>query len=74
MQESFSITDRHPKTMIGKLMAFMILCFALLCHAEQTAAKPNVIFILTDDMGWGDLGSFGNKEMATPNIDRLAKE
>ncbi len=60
--------------MIGKLMAFMILCFALLCHAEQTAAKPNVIFILTDDMGWGDLGSFGNKEMATPNIDRLAKE
>ncbi len=42
--------------------------------APQPAAKPNIVFILTDDMGWGDLGSFGNKETATPNIDRLAQQ
>ena len=38
------------------------------------AGKPNILVILTDDMGWGDPGCFGNKEMATPNIDRLASE
>ena len=49
------------------------LCL-LQAAAPARAAKPNVLFILTDDMGWGDPGSFGNKEMATPNIDRLAHE
>ena len=37
-------------------------------------SKPNVLFILTDDMGWGDLSCYGNTEMKTPNIDRLAAE
>lgn len=36
--------------------------------------KPNIIFILADDLGWGDLGSYGQKLTKTPNLDRLAKE
>ncbi len=36
--------------------------------------KPNVIYILADDMGYGDLSCYGQKRFATPNIDRLAKE
>lgn len=36
--------------------------------------KPNIVMILSDDMGWGDLSCYGNKELATPNIDRLARE
>jgi arylsulfatase A-like enzyme len=36
--------------------------------------RPNIIFILIDDMGYGDLGAFGNKKIKTPHIDRLAKE
>ncbi len=35
---------------------------------------PNIIFIMADDLGYGDLGCYGQKEIATPNIDRLAAE
>jgi arylsulfatase len=35
---------------------------------------PNVILILADDLGWGDLGSYGNRVIRTPNLDRLASE
>ncbi len=40
----------------------------------QTTQKPNIIFILIDDMGWKDLGCYGSTFYETPNIDRLAKE
>jgi len=36
--------------------------------------RPNIICILTDDMGYGDIGSYGGKSVSTPNIDRLAQE
>ena len=35
--------------------------------------KPNVVIILTDDQGYGDLGCMGSKELKTPNIDALAE-
>ena len=35
---------------------------------------PNVIYILTDDLGYGDVGCFGQQTLQTPNIDRLAAE
>jgi arylsulfatase A-like enzyme len=34
--------------------------------------RPNIIFILSDDLGWGDLGCYGQQKIQTPNIDRLA--
>jgi arylsulfatase A-like enzyme len=36
--------------------------------------KPNILFILADDLGYGDLGCYGQKQIQTPNIDRLAVE
>lgn len=38
------------------------------------AAQPNIIFIMADDLGYGDLGCYGQVEIRTPNIDRLAEE
>ncbi|MBL6843379.1 MAG: sulfatase-like hydrolase/transferase [Verrucomicrobiae bacterium] len=52
---------------------FVILAHANL-HAAPESSKPNIIVILTDDQGYGDLGCFGAKNIATPNIDRLCSE
>jgi arylsulfatase A-like enzyme len=38
------------------------------------ARKPNVIFILADDLGWGDLGCYGHPHIRSPHLDRLAKQ
>ena len=37
-------------------------------------AKPNIVFIFADDMGYGDLGCFGATKIPTPNVDRIAAE
>ena len=42
--------------------------------AFQAPSRPNVVLIITDDVGYGDIGSYGAKDIKTPNIDRLAKE
>jgi len=40
----------------------------------MTAEQPNVVFILCDDLGWGDLGCYGHARIKTPHLDRLAAE
>lgn len=52
-------------------MALTLLCASSLVHA---ADKPNILFILTDDMGYADVSCNGGKLFSTPNIDRLATE
>jgi len=42
--------------------------------AQEEAPKPNIIFILADDLGYGDLGCFGQVTLQTPNIDQMAAE
>ncbi len=42
--------------------------------AAEAATKPNILFILTDDQRWDTIGAAGSKYLATPNIDRLARE
>ncbi len=43
------------------------------CPAE-TVVKPNIVPILADDLGYGELGCYGQKKIKTPHIDRMAAE
>ena len=49
-----------------------ILCFLALSVAALAADKPNVLFIVGDDMGYADVGFHGCKDIPTPNLDALA--
>jgi arylsulfatase A-like enzyme len=41
---------------------------------KDNTSSPNVIFILADDLGWGDLSSYGRRDYSTPNLDKLATQ
>ena len=57
-----------------KFLFSLVLTLALYQGTSYGADKPNVIFIMADDLGYGDLGCFGQKRIKTPNLDRMAAE
>jgi len=59
-----------------KSTVFILCLFGILAplHGVSPQTRPNIVFILADDLGYGDPGCYGGKTIATPNIDRLAKE
>ena len=46
----------------------------LLVSATYAAEKPNIVFILADDLGYGEVGAYGQTKIKTPNLDQLAKD
>ena len=57
-------------------LAFVFLAAVTLAPAlrSEAATRPNLVLVFIDDMGWGDFSCFGNYEVETQNIDRLAGE
>lgn len=62
--------NRHKLTLLA---AMLLTPFSATC-AEEPATKPNVIIILADDLGYGDVSCYGATKINTPNIDRLASQ
>ena len=60
---------------LRRMSRFFALCLAL-TSSLLAAERPNVVIILSDDLGWGSVGCYGADPalVSTPNIDRLAKE
>ena len=57
-----------------KMKQILTLLLTLAVGLQAGAAKPNIVLVFIDDMGWGDFSCFGNRAAKTPHIDRLAKE
>ena len=57
-----------------EVLVMVLLLMSALIFPAQAQTKPNIIYILADDLGYGDLSCYGQKKFQTPNIDRLARE
>ena len=62
------------KTRFFLLLFSVLLPLGVLAQSQTAGSRPNVVFILSDDMGWAQPGFNGSKKGLTPNMDQLAKE
>lgn len=56
------------------LVSIMLVSMVTGWDTPASAQQPNIVFIMADDLGWGELGCYGQKKIRTPNLDQLAKE
>lgn len=68
------IRTRNWRTRVAIAIAVVILACGRPVSADAGERPPNFIFILADDMGWGDAGAFGHPYLTTPHLDRFAAE
>ena len=57
-----------------RVAMFLVAGCLVVTERSEAAKKPNIVFILADDLGWGDLGCYGHPYIKTPHLDRLAKQ
>jgi len=63
------------KHLLLAVLTALVMCLSAgVAPAGEPASRPNILFVLIDDMGYGDLSCFGGQRVETPAIDRLAGE
>ncbi len=73
-QDNFLVFSVHKTNRMNRLIPLLfILLLLIACTKEKKYLLPNVVVILSDDQGWGDLSFTGNINLNTPNIDKLAE-
>ncbi len=70
---------KRQKLFLPCIVIFSLVVIGRFAHAEKIvqpakASKPNIVFIMVDDMGYHDLGCYGSKTIQTPCIDRMCRE
>ena len=65
---------RLPARISSAAFCLTLFAFAIFSESLQATQKPNIVYIMVDDLGYGDLGSYGQKVIQTPHLDRMAAE
>jgi arylsulfatase A len=60
--------------LIATALLASIATLTLPVAGQRITSRPNVVLVMMDDLGYGDIGSYGAPDAKTPNIDRLARE
>ena len=70
---AFPKVQLHASSLV---ISMLTAVFAVQTHSSESkptpAQKPNIVIILADDLGWGELGCYGQEKIRTPNLDRMA--
>jgi arylsulfatase A-like enzyme len=75
--EALALVRSHSMKLLLALLFLSVAHSSLSAQPDSTQApksRTNIIWIMADDLGWGDLGCYGQKVITTPNLDRMAKE
>ena len=68
------MTKKSPILLVPVIVSLLLIHTSFAAASKPPAPKPNILFILTDDQGYGDWSVTGHPLLKTPNVDRLAAE